>query len=51
MGVQTMKKQPENKVNKTKLVRELTDNELNTVAGGAGKAPATTKTTTSKGVV
>jgi bacteriocin-like protein len=50
MGVQTMKKQPENKVNKTKLVRELTDNELNTVAGGAGKAPATTKTTTSKGL-
>jgi Type-A lantibiotic len=51
MGVQTMKKQSGNKVNKTKLVRELTDDELNTVAGGAGKGvAATTKTTTSKGL-
>jgi hypothetical protein len=43
-----MNKQSGNKVNKTNL--ELTDGELNTVAGGAGKVPATTKTTTSKGV-
>ena len=28
------------------IERELTDNELNTVAGGAGKAPATNKATT-----
>jgi hypothetical protein len=32
------------------LERELTDDELSAVAGGAGKTPATTKTTTSKGL-
>ena len=38
-----MNEQSGNNVNKTN--RELTDGELNTVAGGANKAPAT-KTTT-----